>query len=74
MIKIMSKDELLLEPEIDRMIKEGECKWLTSIGPSTRHYMIKMGRFPKRYVYGPKTKLYRLSEVQASVKGTWKPE
>lgn len=74
MIKVMTREELELMPELDRMITEKECRWMTNIGASTRHYMTKTGRFPQRYEYGPKTKLYRLSEVQAWVKGEWKPD
>ncbi|KKF34304.1 AlpA family transcriptional regulator [Erwinia tracheiphila] len=68
MIKVMTREELEIMPDLDRMITEGDCRWMTSIGASTRYYMIKMGRFPPRYEYGPKTKLYRLSEVQAWVR------
>ncbi|WP_309145418.1 helix-turn-helix transcriptional regulator [Xenorhabdus yunnanensis] len=34
----------------------------------------KKGEFPAKITIGPQTKVYRLSEIQAWIKGTWKPE
>lgn len=67
--KFMSKSELELMPEIDRMIRERECRWLTGISLSARTRMEKMGEFPQRLHLGGKAVGWRLSEVQAWIKG-----
>ncbi|EAB6213070.1 AlpA family phage regulatory protein [Salmonella enterica subsp. enterica] len=68
MYKFMSKVELELMPEIDRVIREPECFWMTGIPPSTRAFMEKRGEFPKHLILGPKIIAWRLSEVQEWIK------
>ncbi|EAM9431948.1 AlpA family phage regulatory protein [Salmonella enterica] len=72
--KFMTKDELELMPEIERMIRDAECKWLTGTSLNSRSRLEKMGMFPKRLHLGGKSVGWRLSEVQAWIKGEWKPE
>ncbi|WGM00629.1 helix-turn-helix transcriptional regulator [Arsenophonus nasoniae] len=74
MILILTRAEIDNMDEIDRLIKEEECEWLTSLGRNHRYYLEKRGRFPLKINIGLQTRLYRLSEVQAWIKGTWKPE
>ncbi|HGJ5863909.1 MAG TPA: helix-turn-helix transcriptional regulator [Arsenophonus nasoniae] len=74
MIKIMTKEELESMVEIDRMIREEECKWLTTLSNDCRYQREKKNLFLKRIKLSPQIVAYRLSEVQAWVKGTWKPE
>lgn len=72
--KFMTKDELELIPDIERMVREGECAWLTGLHQRTRCDMEKRGEFPKRLRLGGHAVGWRLSEIQAWVKGEWKPE
>ncbi|MDC9616349.1 AlpA family phage regulatory protein [Xenorhabdus khoisanae] len=74
MIKILTREELECDDKIDRLIKDTECEWLTSIKWKQRVSLEKKGQFPARIIIGPKTKVYRLSEIQDWIKGTWKPE
>ncbi|WP_316242250.1 AlpA family phage regulatory protein [Klebsiella pneumoniae] len=60
----MSKAELELIPDLERVIREPECFWMTSIPASTRTFMEKRGQFPKRIILGPKIIAWRLSEIQ----------
>ncbi|EBO9655030.1 AlpA family phage regulatory protein [Salmonella enterica] len=55
-------------PELDRVIREDECFWITGIPASTRYFMEKKGQFPKRIILGPKILAWRLSEVQEWIK------
>ncbi|HFW3182511.1 TPA: helix-turn-helix transcriptional regulator [Salmonella enterica subsp. enterica serovar Java] len=72
--KFMTKDELELMPDIERMVRDSECEWLTGLHRRTLCDMGKRGEFPKRLHLGPKSIGWRLSEVQAWIKGEWKPE
>ncbi|EOV0286476.1 helix-turn-helix transcriptional regulator [Salmonella enterica] len=72
--KFMTRDELELMPDIERMVREVECAWLTGLHQRTRCDMEKRGEFPKRIHLGVKVVGWRLSEVQAWVKGEWNPE
>lgn len=72
--KFMTKDELELMPEIERMVRDSECKWLTGTSIDLRKGMEKRGEFPKRLRLGGRSVGWRLSEVQAWIKGEWKPE
>ncbi|ELU9454140.1 AlpA family phage regulatory protein [Salmonella enterica] len=72
--KFMTKDELELMPEIERMVREPECKWLTGVSRRVMLDMEKQGNFPKRLHLGPRSIGWHLSEIQAWIKGEWKPE
>ncbi|MDJ7445113.1 helix-turn-helix transcriptional regulator [Salmonella enterica] len=72
--KFMSKNELELMPEIERMVAESERKWLTGIAKTTCLDMEKRGVFPKRLRLGGHVVGWRLSEIQAWIKREWKPE
>lgn len=72
--KFMTKDELELMPEIERMVRDRECRWLTGISIGLRKGMEIRGEFPKRLRLGGHVVGWRLSEVQAWIKGEWKPE
>ena len=72
--KFMSKSELELIPNLERMIREPECRWLSGLSLNSRSRMEKKSEFPKRLHLGGKTVGWRLSEVQAWIKGEWKPE
>ncbi|EJY9247336.1 AlpA family phage regulatory protein [Salmonella enterica] len=72
--KFMTKDELELIPDIERMVRERECAWLTGLHERTRCNMEKRGEFPERLRLGGHAVGWRLSEVQAWIKGEWKPE
>ncbi|MBD2800324.1 AlpA family phage regulatory protein [Xenorhabdus sp. M] len=74
MIHILTHEELERLDGLDRLIKEEECEWLTSLGRRHRSYLEKQGKFPRKIVIGPQTKVYRLSEIQNWIKGTWKSE
>ncbi|WP_283667507.1 helix-turn-helix transcriptional regulator [Escherichia coli] len=53
------------------MIREKECRELTTLANSTRWKLEKEGKFPKRIKIGATAVAYRLSEVQAWIKGEW---
>lgn len=72
--KFMTKSELELIPDIERVVRDGERKWLTGIVKTTCTGMEKRGEFPKRLHLGGKAIGWRLSEIQAWIKGEWKPE
>ncbi|EHN5884381.1 TPA: AlpA family phage regulatory protein [Salmonella enterica] len=72
--KFMTKNELELMPDIERMVKEGECAWLSGTSRRARAHMENKGEFPKRLHLGGRAIGWRLSEVQAWIKGEWKPE
>lgn len=74
MIKLIERDDLDRMPNIERMLREDECKYLTSLDRTHRALMEKEGRFPKKVQISPAFKAYRLSEVQAWISGEWKPE
>ncbi len=73
MLKLAGRDELEKMPEIERMIREDECKWLTTLPWKVRRALEKEGKFPARIRISPNFVAWRLSEVQAWVKGEWKP-
>lgn len=73
MLKIIERDDLEKMPGIDRIIREDECKWLTSLSWQIRTSMEDEGLFPKKIPISPSFVGYRLSEVQDWIKGTWKP-
>ncbi|MBD2826796.1 helix-turn-helix transcriptional regulator [Xenorhabdus szentirmaii] len=74
MIQILTREELEFDDKIDRLIRDEECELLTSLKSDHRYELEKKGKFPRKIVIGPKTKVYRLSEIQDWIKGTWKPE
>ncbi|CDG20592.1 Phage transcriptional regulator [Xenorhabdus poinarii G6] len=74
MIHIFTREELEGLDGIDRLIREEECEWLTSLTRQHRKRLEKKGMFPRKIVIGPQKKVYRLSEIQAWIKGTWKSE
>lgn len=74
MIKMIGRDDLEKMPDIDRIVEDSECKWLTSVARGLRDTMEKDGRFPKRVIISPLRPGWRLSELQAWIKGEWKPE
>lgn len=74
MLKIIGRDDLEKMPEIDRIIRDDECKWLTSLNLPVRYDMEEKGLFPRRIHLSHKFAGYRLSEIQEWIKGTWKPE
>lgn len=74
MIKLIERDDLDKMPNIERMLREDECKYLTSLDRTHRALMEREGRFPKKVQISPAFKAYRLSDIQAWIKGEWKPE
>lgn len=73
MLSVVKKEDLQYMPELDRMIREPECRAMTTLSNSTRWRMEQEGKFPKRIKIGPSAVAYRLSEVQAWIKGEWEP-
>lgn len=73
MISVVNKDGLQYIPNLDRMIKESECKSMTTLANSTRWNLEREDKFPKRIKIGSKAVAYRLSEVQAWIRGDWHP-
>lgn len=71
MLSVVKKEDLQYMPELDRMIREPECRVMTTLSNSTRWRMEQEGKFPKRIKIGPSAVAYRLSEVQAWIKGNW---
>ncbi|HFV0587561.1 TPA: helix-turn-helix transcriptional regulator, partial [Escherichia coli] len=49
---IVDKKGLEYIPNIDRMIREKECRELTTLANSTRWKLEKEGKFPKRIKIG----------------------
>ncbi|HEL8049562.1 TPA: AlpA family phage regulatory protein, partial [Escherichia coli] len=47
--------------------------WLTTLPWKVRRALEKEGKFPARIRISPNFVAWRLSEVQAWVKGEWKP-
>ncbi|MBZ7296943.1 MULTISPECIES: helix-turn-helix transcriptional regulator [Klebsiella pneumoniae complex] len=66
---VVDKKSLEYIPNIDRMIREKECRELTTLVNSTRWKLERKGKFPKRIKIGATTVAYRLSEVQAWIRG-----
>ena len=48
---IVDKKGLEYIPNIDRMIREKECRELTTLANSTRWKLEKEGKFPKRLLH-----------------------
>lgn len=71
MLSVVKKEDLQYMPELDRMIREPECRAMTTLSNSTRWRMEHEGKFPKRIKIGPSAVAYRLSEVQAWIRGEW---
>lgn len=71
MIKEVTTEELLSMPGIDRMIREKECRMLRGLSNTTRWELEKESRFPKRVKIGVTAMGWRLSEVQAWIRGEW---
>ncbi|KAB8312285.1 AlpA family phage regulatory protein [Erwinia endophytica] len=72
-ISIVDSNDLKYVPDIDRMIREKECRQLTTLGNATRWRMEKDGKFPKRIKIGERAAAYRLSEIKAWIAGEWVP-
>ncbi|WP_337036870.1 helix-turn-helix transcriptional regulator [Enterobacter asburiae] len=68
---VVDKKGLEYIPNIDRMIREKECRELTTLANSTRWKLEKEGKFPKRIKIGATAVAYRLSEIQAWIRGDW---
>lgn len=71
MIAEVSENDLKYIPNIDRMIRENECRELTTLANSTRWKLEKEGKFPKRRKIGSTAVAYRLAEIQAWIRGEW---
>ncbi len=50
-----------------------QCIALTTLANSTRWKMEQAGKFPRRIKIGERAAGYRLSEVQAWIRGEWHP-
>lgn len=71
MYSIVEEKDFKYIPELDRMIRDKECRALTTLANTTRWHLEKTGKFPKRIKLGPRAAGYRLSEVQAWIRGEW---
>lgn len=71
MLSLLKKEDIQYMPELDRMVREPECRTMTTLSNSTRWRMEREGTFPKRIKIGPSAVAYRLSEVQAWIRGEW---
>ena len=67
-IAVVDKKALDYIPNIDRMIREKECRELTTLA---NRKLEKEGKFPKRIKIGATAVAYRLSEIQAWIRGYW---
>lgn len=68
---IVDKKGLEYIPNIDRMIREKECRELTTLANSTRWKAGEGRKISKRIKIGSTAVAYRLSEVQAWIRGEW---
>ncbi|KUJ00569.1 helix-turn-helix transcriptional regulator [Vibrio sp. MEBiC08052] len=50
---------------LDRLVREQECRQITGLSRQRRWEMEKDGRFPKRISLGTRSVAWRLSELQA---------
>lgn len=73
MTSLVNDEEIKYIPDLDQMIREETCKKLTTLANSTRWRMEKEGKFPQRQKLGARSVAYRLSEVQAWIRGEWHP-
>lgn len=70
---LVDENDLRTMKDIDRFIREKECIALTTQANSTRWKMEQAGKFPRRIKIGERAAGYRLSEVQAWIRGEWHP-
>ncbi|CDU35693.1 TPA: AlpA family phage regulatory protein [Escherichia coli] len=70
---LVDEKDFTAMPDIDRVIREKECVALTTLANSTRWKLEKTGKFPKRIKIGERAAGYRLSEIQAWIRGDWHP-
>ncbi|WFZ50210.1 helix-turn-helix transcriptional regulator [Citrobacter braakii] len=68
---VVDKKSLEYIPNIDRMIREKECRELTTLANNTRWNLEREGNFPKRIKNGATAVAYRLSEAQAIRGDNW---
>lgn len=73
MMAEVSVQEIVYMPNVDRVIRDKECRFITSLGKTTIWTLEKDGKFPKRRKVGPKASGWLLSEVQAWIRGDWHP-
>jgi len=50
--------------QIDRFVREAECKHLTGLSRTTRYEMEQEDKFPKRIKLNKRTVAWRLSDIQ----------
>lgn len=72
-ISEVQAEEFKHMPDVDRIVREKECRLLTTLANSTRWELERDGKFPKRRKIGPSAVGWRLSEVQAWIRGEWQP-
>ncbi|MFU1851845.1 helix-turn-helix transcriptional regulator [Citrobacter portucalensis] len=60
---VVDKNGLEYIPNIDRIIREKECRELTTLANSTRWKLEKEGKSPKRIKIGSTAVAYRLSDI-----------
>ncbi|MEG2265161.1 AlpA family phage regulatory protein [Citrobacter arsenatis] len=68
---VVDKKSLEYIPNIDRMIREKECRELTTLANRTFWKLEKEGKFPERIKIGATAVTYHLSEMQAWIRGKW---
>ncbi|MGE2241008.1 hypothetical protein [Morganella morganii] len=73
MIKIIGRDELDNIPEIDRVILDSECEYLTSLSKKVRTEMQKRNEFPEKKKFSNGFSAYLLSDINSWINGSWKP-
>ncbi|UCQ40468.1 AlpA family phage regulatory protein [Edwardsiella piscicida] len=73
MVSVVKDDDLKYIPNLDRLIREPTCREMTTLSNSTRWRMEREGRFPPRRKIGPTAVAYRVSEIQAWIRGEWHP-
>ncbi|HHQ6001281.1 TPA: tyrosine-type recombinase/integrase [Morganella morganii] len=73
MIKIIGRDELDNIPEIDRVILDSECEYLTSLSKKVRAEMQKRNEFPEKKKFSNGFSAYLLSDINSWINGSWKP-
>lgn len=70
---LVDEKDLSQMPDLDRIIREKDCKALTTLANSSRWKLEQVGKFPKRIKIGERAAGYRLSEVKAWISGDWHP-
>ena len=58
---------------MDRIIREDECRYLTSLSNVSRWRREKVGEFPKRRKLSSSAVGWSLFEIQAWIRGEWHP-